>query len=208
MSSQDLENSHPTSVMSEIEGMSLEHEPQEEFASDKGEALTADDSASHEKKEMHEGYSSQFEAFKKDFDLQPDPESKLKLAIDFLEASLAQGGTPHFRSFWEVRRLCLPLFKETISPQLRSHLWTKYSEISNEARRLKEILDEQSAFAVEQIEIAIQALEQDLSPVEEQVEKPTLSEEIPFPLALKANLSLYQRLQKGTQRLECAGSAH
>src|SRR5262249_4301894 len=103
--------------------------------------LPAKDSRQKKKqKEQKKSYTSQFEAFRKAFEEQSDSEDKLQLAIDFMEASLAQGGTPHFRSFWEARRLCLPLFKENISPVLRSQLWTKYSEFSKEARRLKEIL--------------------------------------------------------------------
>lgn len=152
--------------------------------------------SSRKHKEHKEGYTAQFEAFKKAFEEQTDPEVKLQLAIHFMETSLAQGGTPHFRSFWEARRLCLPLFKENISPAIRSQLWTKYSELSKEARRLKEILDEQSAFAVEQIEIAIQALETDISHFDEQVEKSTFSESIVFPQALQEHFKTYQNLQK------------
>lgn len=117
----------------------------------------------HRKKESKDIHQGQFESFLKDFQEESHLENKLQLAVDFMEVSLAQGETPHFRHFWEARKLCLPLFKENISPILRSQLWHKYSELSKEARRLKDILDEQSAFAVEQIEIAINALEQDIS---------------------------------------------
>ena len=82
------------------------------------------------KRDRKEGFTAQFEDFKKQFDAQPDLEAKLQLAIDFMEASLAQGGTPHFRSFWEARRFCLPLFKENISPAFRSQQWNRYSELS------------------------------------------------------------------------------
>jgi hypothetical protein len=148
------------------------------------------------KKDQKEGYTVQFEAFKKAFEEQIDPESKLQLAIDFMEASLAQGGTPHFRSFWEARRFCLPLFKENISPPLRNTLWTKYSELSKEARRLKEILDEQSAFAVEQIEIAINALEADISQFDQQLDKIAFTEPLAFPQMLANHYDIYQNLQK------------
>ena len=68
--------------------------------------------------------------------------------------SAPQPQSPHFKDFWEARRLCLPLFKENMNPKSRSLLWAEYIEISAEARKLKEILDEQSPFAVEQIELA------------------------------------------------------
>lgn len=101
----------------------------------------------------------------------PDAEARLQYAIDFMEASLAQSGSPNFKNFWEIRKHCLEYFKENIPPGSRASLWNKYSDLSKEARRLKEILDEQSAFAVEQIEIAITALETELQNIDTQVEK-------------------------------------
>lgn len=175
------------------------------------EAHITDDSSgskepSHKRKDHKEEYSLQFEAFKKSFEEQTDNEAKLQLAIDFMEASLAQGGTPHFRSFWETKRLCIPLFKENISPALRSHLWAKYSELSKEVHRLKEILDEQSAFAVEQIEIAIQALEKDVSEFDIQIEKPPFSESLILPQALKVHEGIYQKLQRQLNILNAQAS--
>ncbi|WP_068470175.1 hypothetical protein [Candidatus Protochlamydia phocaeensis] len=167
----------------------------EEMDKSKSEEEDHKDST-RKKKEHKEAHTAQFEAFLKIFNEQADAEAKLQMAIDFMESALAQGGTPHFRSFWEARRLCLPLFKENISPAVRSQLWQKYSELSKEARRLKEILDEQSAFAVEQIEIAIQALEKDIHQYDEQVEKESLPDHLVFPQALKEKHALYENLQK------------
>jgi hypothetical protein len=158
------------------------------------------------KKESKEVPNAPFEAFLKDFQNETDLDRKLQLAIDFMEASLAQGGTPHFRNFWEVRRLCLPLFKENISPLLRNQLWNKYSELSKEARKLKEILDEQSAFAVEQIEIAVKALETDIEKFDEQVEKSLLPEEIVFPQTLREKRQTYEGLQKQLNLLNVQAS--
>lgn len=141
-------------------------------------------------------HSPEFEAFLVGFNAQSDLDTKLQMSIDFMEKALAQGGTPHFRSFWEVRRLCLPLFKENISPQIRGQLWNKYSELSKEARRLKEILDEQSAFAVEQIEIAIQAIEKEIANPSEYAQKAEIQLVLPKLLASKAPMyaSLQQQL--------------
>lgn len=110
--------------------------------------------------------SPQLEQFLAELEKHDTPEKKLQMAMDFMEMALAQPGSPHFKSFWDARTICLQLFKETISPAIRSQMWTKYTELSKEARRLKEILDEQSAFAAEQIEIAIKALEEDLENLE------------------------------------------
>jgi hypothetical protein len=184
--------------MSESENMSLnEEESQENISSNPVEAGIEEESKPKEgkgshKKENREGHTAQFEDFLKEIEGQTNLDAKLQMAIDFMEASLAQGGTPHFRSFWEARRLCLPLFKENISPVLRSQLWAKYSDLSKEARRLKELLDEQSAFAVEQIEIAIRALEQEIEMGQEQSSG---EEYIEFPKSLKAKQSFYQDVQ-------------
>lgn len=139
--------------------------------------------------------TDEFKAFKKSFDERAEGDAKLQLAIDFMEASLAQGGASHFRNFWEARRLCQSLFKENISPQLRNQLWTKYGELSKEARRLKEILDEQSAFAAEQIEIAVVALEKEIAQSLEPREQTVFPDAFVFPALLQKSFDIYHRLQ-------------
>lgn len=138
----------------------------------------------------------QYEHFLKEMEKLPDSESKLQCAIDFMEVSLAQGGTPHFKNFWEARNLCLQLFKETIAPAIRMILWAKYNDLSKEARRLKDILDEQSAFAVEQIEIAVKALETDIANFDEHVKKVLKVDFEIKSMALEASLPFYEKLQK------------
>ena len=90
--------------------------------------------------------------------LQQNPEEKLKMAVDFMKQSLAQEGTPRFKDFWDAKNLCLPLFKEKMSQSIKEIYWSKYLELATEAKRLKQILEEQSSFALEQIELALQAL--------------------------------------------------
>lgn len=97
------------------------------------------------------------------FEAEPEPERKIRLAIDYMRSTLAQANSPDFKHFWEARRVCLPLFKANLNAKSRSLLWAEYVEISNEARHLKDILDAQSAFAVEQIELAINSLEKELA---------------------------------------------
>jgi hypothetical protein len=124
--------------------------------------------------------SETFIAFTQALEQLPDAESKLKLTIDFMEQALSQeNGVPQFKNFWDARDICLKQFKEGLSHQAREIFWARYSELSREARRLKDILDEQSAFAVEQIEIAITALEQEIISIESQLkELPALNLEI------------------------------
>lgn len=127
-------------------------------------------------------------------------ESKLQLTIYCMERALAQTGAPQFKSFWELRKTALELFKESINPIVRAQLWSSYTELTKEARRLKEILDEQSAFAVEQIEIAIQAIEEGLENFSARLENApeinlgadstTLQPRYPYYLATQKELAL------------------
>ncbi len=197
-----LEESSPNSLFSsqEEEPSYLDEPPASELSSSE---LSSQEGG---KKKSKEGFIREFEVFKSAFDNQANGEERLKLAIDFMEASLARGGTPHFQSFWEARSLCLPLFKENLSPSFRQEMWTKYSELSKEARRLKEVLDEQSAFAVEQIEMAIGALEKDIADFQNQVEKISFPSQEDFPKSLREHDALYQTLQRelGVLNLQAA----
>ncbi len=92
----------------------------------------------------------------------PTPEEKIAHGLQFMRSSISQEGSPRFREFWEARRFILPFFKENLNTAIRSKLWNEYVELTVEARRLKEILEEQSAFAMEQIDLAIKALEHDV----------------------------------------------
>jgi len=95
-------------------------------------------------------------------------EEKIEKCLAVMRAALSDK-TARFKDYWEAKRLCLPLFKENLAAPVRSTLWAKYIEISTEARHLKETLDEQSAFAMEQIDLAIQAIEADLEKMDELV---------------------------------------
>lgn len=117
-----------------------------------------------EQMKSHKSSNEHLQKFLSSLAEQPDVESKLKFVLQFMEDALAQGGAPNFKYFWEGRRASIELFRETsLSPNARFQLWNKYTELTNEGNRLKAILDEQSAFAAEQIDIAISAIEKDIS---------------------------------------------
>ncbi len=124
-------------------------------------------------------------------------ELRLQKAIDLMEKSLSHAKTPQFKVFWDTRKLCMPLFKESsVNPNLRGILWDRCTELTKEARRLKEILDEQTAFAVEQIEMAIAALEADIDSIATHLEKaPELSFE-PRAKSLESRYEFYLPLQQ------------
>lgn len=93
-------------------------------------------------------------------------EEKIQKCLAVMRAALSDK-TARFKDYWEAKRLCLPIFKENLAAPIRSTLWAEYIEISTEARHLKDTLDEQSAFAMEQIDLAIQAIEADLEKLDE-----------------------------------------
>ena len=204
--------------MSESENTSLQEQSQEnqyslssnfqELALEEPSLKEVSDSSSNLDEKMNESanLSVQFDSFKHFFEEASNPEIKLELAINFMETSLSQGGTPHFRSFWEARRFALPLFKEAAASSTRNLQWSKLRELSKEARRLKEILDEQSAFAVEQIEIAIQALESQISQENTKIDKNFFPENFVMPHFLKEKNSQYIQLQNQLNLLNLQAS--
>lgn len=183
------------------EGTDGSHEGTEAVAHE-----TESGSESERDSSKHNVHRQQFNQFLSDIEKLTDHESKLQFAIDFMEASLAQGGTPHFKSFWEARNICLQIFKENIAPAVRMILWAKYNDLSKEARRLKEILDEQSAFAVEQIEIAVKALEDDITSFEEHLEKMPKVDFQLNSMALEKTLGVYEKLQRELNLLNTQAS--
>jgi len=153
------------------------------------------------KKPLKKDISPQFAQWLEQCENENSAEKKLRLSLDFMRATLSESGSVRFKDFWEVRRLCLGLFKENIPLKTRALFWEEYIELSSEARRLKQLLDEQSAFTVEQIELAILSLESD---VEHFALLLSHSPALVFPhkgLLLKEKGEMYTTLQKELQLL-------
>ncbi len=147
-----------------------------------------------------------FKEFSAKLSVLPTPEEKIAHGLVFMRSSISQEGSPRFREFWEARRLVLPFFKENLNPAIRSKLWNEYVELTVEARRLKEILEEQSSFAMEQIDLAIKALESDVANF------PALlaaAGEISFPEAsqtIRQKAELYNQIQRELNLLNTLAS--
>lgn len=92
----------------------------------------------------------------------PSSEEKVQEGIDHMRAALTQEKNPDFKTFWIVRKHCLSLFPEILSSSVRATLWKDYIELTKEGRRLKSLVDEETSFAIDQIELAIGALEKDV----------------------------------------------
>jgi hypothetical protein len=150
--------------------------------------------------------SPAFQEFTDKFAALPTPEEKVAYGLQFMRSSISQEGSPRFREFWEARRQILGCFKENLNPAIRSKLWGEYVELTVEARRLKEILEEQSAFAIEQIDLAIQAIESDLAHFQERLQK---GEPFAFPArsdTLAAKTESYGKLQSELNLLNTLAS--
>jgi len=133
------------------------------------------------------------------------PEEKIRVSLDFMRSAISQDAAPRFRDFWDIRKMCLPLFKENLNPVMRSKLWAEFVEISNEARRLKDILDEQSSFASEQIDLALKAVEEDVNNYETILSS---LNDIEFERceAIKDRIAYYNTIQKELSLLNTLAS--
>ncbi len=112
-------------------------------------------------------------------------EEKIRVSLVLMKEAIAASENPNFKLFWEIKNLCLNFFKENIPTNLRNEYWQEYVELSQEAKGLRDILDEQTSFAVEQIDIAITSLEQDIENYDNMLSQIS---EIRFPENFKALL--------------------
>lgn len=92
-------------------------------------------------------------------------EEKLKQALSFMKEAISQTGAARFKDFWDAKTLCLPLFKEKLPQPIKEIFWKEYTDLAHQAKRLKEMLEEQSSFACEQIELALKTLSLDVEQV-------------------------------------------
>ena len=123
-------------------------------------------------------------------------EEKLRFCLDVMKKTLSYNPIPAFREFWEAKRSCLDLFKERIPPRVRTLHWTEYIQLSEEARQVKEILDEKSSFAHEQIILAVEAMEKEMEGFEARLFEIS-GLEIPQEVnTLQKNRETYLHLQK------------
>ncbi len=140
--------------------------------------------------------SETLKEFLQTIDKNPQADEKLKKLLEFMKHALSQKGSPRFRDFWEAKKICLPLFKEKMSHAVREKLWAQYIELSTEAKNLKSILDEQSSFSVQQIELALKAIASDLEnhrTLSAGNKSSLISTDAP---ALASNMDFYETTQK------------
>lgn len=118
--------------------------------------------ASQKREKRPEKIVPEIESLRKELEGIDKIDEKIRCVLGFMRSTLSREKEAQLGLFWRGRTVCMALFKENMIQATRSVLWSEYLELIQEARRVKEILDEASSFAVEQIEIAIKALEENL----------------------------------------------
>lgn len=158
--------------------------------------------AEGQKASKETSHKQAYDIFMAEFEQLPAPEDKLRCAVAFMSEVLSsKGGTPHFKSFWDARNIALLLFKENPTTPSRVELWGKYSDLSKEARHLRQMLDEQGSFAAEQIEIAVLAIEQGLLTPQPMPMDEGFMAFLRESFALESNRSYYSDMQADLNRL-------
>lgn len=130
--------------------------------------------------------------FLEKWDSTVEPEEKIAFGLQSMRQTISQEGSPRFREFWEIRRLLLPLFRGSLNSTARAHLWSEYVEITEETRKLRDVLEEQSSFAIEQIDLAIDALGIEIEKMQESIERAPLVDMDSLPEVFQEKGSLYQ----------------
>ena len=122
-------------------------------------------------------------------------EEKIVFALEQMESLLKNADqSSDLKLFWSVRKFCLPLFQQMGDPVQRASLWGRYTELTREGRHLKILQDEEGAFLVGQIELAISCLESDVNDFFVKTEKEEISKEDRAALeiqSLAANKDFY-----------------
>lgn len=184
--------------MSQPEMCISEEEVPEDKSVEPSEEIQGSDP--HKKESKHKLL---YDEFYKTFTSLHDPLSKLETAITFMESTLS-GPNPFFKNFWDAKNLSLELFKANLPLQSRAALWNKYTELSGEAKRQKELHEEQSAFDAEQIEIAIAAIEKEFQENKPQTSSHPIFHD--FSQTLEKKLPFYEGIQAELNHLNIQAS--
>jgi len=124
-----------------------------------------------------------------------EDEKKLDRLLSFMQEMLEGKGALHFREFWEARKAVLELFKSRLHPADRVRLWTRYSELCQEAKQLKELFEEESSYITEQVERAIEAVEEEMDELVEKAQGEPEKRELSESLTLHSHEKQYSELQ-------------
>ncbi len=83
---------------------------------------------------------------------------KIESALCFMKKALLET-PPRLRDFWEVKETCYSLLKGELRPEKKRPLWREYQEVIEEAKSVKARLEEQALFSIEQVNLALDAMD-------------------------------------------------
>ena len=116
---------------------------------------------------MNAQAEQKYQNFKNQLDQIQSSEEKVRLALQFMKESLAESDTFRLKTFWDAKNDCIEAFKLKMNPFVRKTLWAEYTDLIEQAKKLKQVLDEQSNFSIEQIDMALTAVESELQSIDE-----------------------------------------
>jgi len=120
----------------------------------------------------------------------------IQQGFEGMRVALARVPHPDFKKFWEVRTAAVPLLKLITDSKERSLFWDEVARLSLEAKRSKEHLEQASAFAVEQIRLAVDAIDKDLQRFDELVALIPEAAELKQCQFLKEHAEFYLKAQR------------
>ncbi len=120
----------------------------------------------------------------------------IQQGFEGMRVALARVPHPDFKKFWEVRTATVPLLKLITDSKERSLFWDEVARLSLEAKRSKEHLEQASAFAVEQIRLAVDAIDKDLQRFDELVALIPEAAELKQCQFLKEHAEFYLKAQR------------
>ncbi|MCH1430296.1 MAG: hypothetical protein GWP59_01320 [Chlamydiales bacterium] len=187
--------------MSDKELLASTNKQDELIQENSNEKETVDESAPVSKEEKASPAKPHYESplfieLKKEVESLKTNDEKIAKLFVFMKSSLDARKMSALKDFWDARRLCLSLFKEEVAAESRGNFWSQYKDLTQEAVQLKEILDEQNDFAAEQIDIAIGALEKEISAIEDLIKGDKGISKKNFPHALSESFEFYSHSQK------------
>ena len=106
--------------------------------------------------------ASIFEEMVKEIEKAKGVDEKVALSLKFMKGALSDGKRAQFKDFWRLKKICLDLFKQDMHPTKRALLWNDYTKLLGEAHGLQKILEEQTNFHIDQLELAIEGLEKEI----------------------------------------------
>jgi hypothetical protein len=124
-----------------------------------------------------------------------EEEKKLDYLLSFMQEMLEGKGALHFRELWEARKAVLELFKAHLHPADRVRLWARYSQLCQEAKQLKELFEEESSYVTEQVERAIEAVEEEMDEIAEKAHAEPEKKEFLESQTLQSHEKQYSELQ-------------